>query len=130
MDTIENKNNKMISKNILIVDDVYINRILLKEILKKIGDFNIIESHNGKDAIEKLNNDIDLILMDIMMSVMGGIESTIYIRNKLNLTVPIIAVTAYNDYDRELNKNNGFNEIVIKPVDFNDFSILIKKYLQ
>lgn len=129
MNKIKNNHNKMTSKNILIVDDVYINRILIMEILKKIGDFNFVESHNGKDAIEKLNSDIDLILMDIMMPIMGGIESTEYIRNKLKLTIPIIAVTAYNDYEKEINKNNNFNEIIIKPVDFNTFSELIKKYL-
>jgi len=67
--------------------------------------------------------------MDIMMPIMGGIESTQYIRNTLKLNVPIIAVTAYHDYDNEINKTNVFNEIITKPISFDDFSEIIKKYL-
>lgn len=117
----------MYPKNILIVDDNNINRFLIKEILKKIDNFNFIESHNGKDAIDKLTNDIDLILMDIMMPVMGGVEATKYIRNNLKSNIPIIAITAHDDND--LNIENIFNKVILKPVNINILSDIVQNYL-
>ena len=104
---------------ILIVDDIFINRLLLKEIVKKFCKSSF-EAQNGKEAIEILaREEINVILMDIEMPVMNGLETTKYIREKFaypkNCT-PIIALTAYNastffaDF-----KDAGFNELLTKP---------------
>jgi two-component system, response regulator, stage 0 sporulation protein F len=105
--------------NILIVDDIFVNRLLIKETLKKIKS-KCYEAENGKQAIEILiNNDINIILMDIEMPVMNGLETTKYIRENLRSpknSIPIIALTAhnpftfFNDY-----KDVGFNQLMTKP---------------
>jgi len=115
--------------NILVVDDVLINRILIKELLKENKNINIIESDNGKDAIDKfMNNDIHLTLMDIQMPFMNGIEATSYIRKYLKSNKPIIAVTAYG---REiLNGNNDFDDIILKPCTQKIITDIVEKYLK
>lgn len=104
---------------ILIVDDIFVNRLLLKEIVKKFC-IKCLEAQNGKEAIEILNReDLDVILMDIEMPVMNGLETTKYIREKIlspKKHIPIIALTAHNpatffdDY-----KDVGFNQLLTKP---------------
>ncbi len=87
-----------LDRNILIVDDIWLNRQLLIKLLRNKG-FNIIEAENGREAIEKLiNNDIDCILIDIEMPVMNGIETAEFIRNQLpfpKCKTKLIAVTAH-----------------------------------
>ncbi len=104
---------------ILIVDDIFVNRLLIKEIVKKM-DAVCFEAENGKIAIDILINEaIDLVLMDIEMPVMNGLETTKFIREKAPLSkrnVPVIALTAHNpmsffdDY-----KDVGFNQLMTKP---------------
>ncbi len=102
---------------ILIVDDIFVNRLLIREIVKKIGAL-CKEAENGKQAIDLLNNEnFDVILMDIEMPVMNGLETTKFIRAKLpkhkSLT-PIVALTAhdpmtfFNDY-----KDVGFDQLMV-----------------
>lgn len=106
-------------KKILIVDDIFVNRLLLKEIIKKI-EHESVEAQNGKEAIEILQKqNIDLILMDIEMPVMNGIETTKYIRERMPVPkrdVPIIAITAHNpnDFFEEFS-TVGFNQLMTKP---------------
>jgi CheY-like chemotaxis protein len=104
---------------ILIVDDIFINRVLLKEIIKKFSKF-CFEAQNGKEAIEILHReDLDVILMDIEMPVMNGVETTKYIREKFSYpkkSIPIIALTAYNPDVFFTDYNDvGFNQLITKP---------------
>lgn len=106
----------------LVVDDIIMNRILLKEIIADYAE-NIIEACNGKEALEKLeNNKIDVVLMDIEMPVMNGVETIRYIRGQLdypNNKVIIIALTAHNPHNFFTDYNNaGFNELLTKPYSF------------
>ena len=104
---------------ILIVDDIFINRMLLKEVIKNFSKF-CFEAQNGKEAIEILQREeLDVILMDIEMPVMNGVETTKYIREKFNYpkkNIPIIALTAYNP-DIFFNDYStiGFNQLITKP---------------
>ncbi len=67
----------------LIVDDIFTNRLLLAEILRNL-EIEFDEVEDGKQAIEAIKNtDYDLVLMDIEMPVMNGLETTIYIRKNL-----------------------------------------------
>jgi len=108
--------------NFLIVDDIFMNRLLLKEIIREIS-CSIKEAENGKEAIEIIKNeDIDIILMDIEMPVMNGIETTKYIRSEMSFPknkLPIIALTAHNPNDFFENYNNaGFDHLLTKPYSF------------
>ena len=105
--------------NILIVDDILVNRLLLKEIIEEFAN-EIKEAENGKKAIEILQSgNIDLVLMDIEMPVMNGLETARHIRNELKPPlnkVPIIALTAYNpsDFFEDLN-DTCFDNLLTKP---------------
>jgi len=104
---------------ILIVDDIFINRMLLKEVIKRFSKC-YFEAQNGKEAIEILQReDLDVILMDIEMPVMNGVETTRYIREKFSYpkkNIPIIALTAYNPdiFFKDYN-DIGFNQLITKP---------------
>ena len=105
---------------LLIVDDNPINQKFLYYSLKKY--YEIETADNGLEAVEKLEkNNFDLVLMDLSMPVMDGVEATVLIRrseNKMNKHIPIIFVTT-NDYEHERMRcmNNGGNDYLIKPVD-------------
>lgn len=104
---------------ILIVDDIFVNRLLIKEIVKKISA-QCYEAENGQQAIDLFNsNEIDLILMDIEMPVMNGLETTKYIREKFpepKNKIPIIALTAHNPLTFFNDFTDvGFNQLMTKP---------------
>ncbi len=106
----------------LIVDDIFMNRLLLKEIVKGLCPI-IFEADNGKTAIELLQTKkIDLVFMDIEMPIMNGLETTKYIRNRLPYPLnelPVIAITAYNPEDFfDDYKNAGFSQLLTKPYSF------------
>ena len=108
--------------NILIVDDILLNRIILKELLIGIAD-KTYEAKNGLEAIEILKiKEIDVVLMDIEMPVMNGLETTKYIRNELTApknNLPVIALTAHNPNDFfEDFSVVGFNYLLTKPYSF------------
>jgi CheY-like chemotaxis protein len=114
----------------LIVDDIIMNRILLKEIISDHAG-NIIEACNGKEALEILeDNDIDVVLMDIEMPVMNGVETTRHIRNKFDFPkskVIVIALTAHNPDDFFDDYNNaGFNELLTKPYSFEKITNILE----
>ena len=80
--------------SILIVDDNPVNMLMITSVLKK-WNCQIAEANNGIVAINLLkSNNYDLILMDLQMPKMGGLEATIIIRKKMNIKTPIIALTA------------------------------------
>jgi len=126
---IEKKNNQ----TILIAEDEKINILYLKELLKHFYEDipNILIAKNGKEAIKLFReHDINLILMDIKMPVMGGLEASRIIRT-FNPNVPIIAQTAYSTYaDKKLALDNGCDDFISKPINKDDFINIITKYLK
>ena len=104
---------------ILAVDDDLINLKLLKSMLMKHDNvIEVIEAKNGSDAIDKMQsrNDIDLVLLDIIMPIMGGIEVLKIVRADDNLKqVPIIVLTT-----DETKKGDalefGANGFLMKPI--------------
>ncbi len=65
---------------ILIVDDIFTNRLLLSELIKTL-DHESLQAENGQEAIDHLKNEeVDLVLMDIEMPVMNGLETCEFIR--------------------------------------------------
>ncbi|WP_298525252.1 response regulator [uncultured Christiangramia sp.] len=122
-------NDIMKDKNILIVEDNKINQMITRKILEKNKVICDV-ADNGTIAIEKVqNNEFDLILMDIHMPGISGIEATIEIR-KFNPDIPIIALTAVT-LDDNLDEfyMNGFNDIIPKPYKTEEFFHKINKYL-
>lgn len=126
------------ASSILIAEDMYINRQVLTKFLKNIGYTNIVESVNGKECIEliyKSNRDFDIILLDIRMPIMNGIEvleklTAFYNeRNNKNRQKPyVIAVTAYGQDDKEKYIEMGFDDYIPKPIDIKELENCLEKY--
>lgn len=108
--------------NILLVEDNKANQFVIRGLLKKYN-FQIDISNNGLEALNALEeNKYDIVLMDIQMPVMDGIEATKQIRDglkgKTSPQVPIIAITAHaRDEDHERGIKAGMNDYVTKPVN-------------
>ena len=112
-------------KCVLIVDDNDFNRELVKDILED-EDITVYEAEDGSSAIELLESeqadDIDVVLMDMRMPGMDGIEITKIIRTKNGkcTEVPIIAMTADGfETDIGMLQKAGMNGLISKPVDVN-----------
>jgi CheY-like chemotaxis protein len=105
------------SKKILIVDDDATNRKLLATILKK-SDYEIIEAENGVDALNKLTPDINVVLLDLVMPLMGGLEFLEILPSKKPecMNVPVLVLTT-DDSKRLEALNKGAKEILIKPIN-------------
>lgn len=103
---------------VLVVEDFKLNQLLMRIILDNFK-FKHDIANNGKIAIEKLQtNSYDIILMDLQMPIMNGFETTKYIRNEMNLQIPIIALTAdVITVDLEKCKSIGMNDYITKPLD-------------
>ena len=104
---------------VLAVDDDKINRMLLKSMLKKSGIVKeIVEAENGSDAIDALKSrdDIDLVLLDIIMPIMSGLEMLQVAREDSNLRqVPIIMLTTDETKKGEA-LELGANDFLMKPI--------------
>ncbi len=117
------------TKTLLVAEDEDFNFMLIEELLSD-SNMNILRAENGLEAINlfKSNPQIELILMDIKMPVMNGIEATKEIR-KLAPNLPIIAQTAYSTaVDIQLIKEAGCNDILIKPFNRKDLMAKINEY--
>jgi len=119
-------------KKILIAEDEILNLKFLESFLNKMGA-EILMANNGKQAVElyKQNKDIQLILMDIKMPEIDGIEATRQIRQlDKEKEVVIIAQTAYAmAYQKEKILNSGFDDYIEKPINVKKMTELIEKNL-
>ena len=116
------------NKTILIAEDEFINFYYLEELLR-FSNAKIIHAINGIEAVEiALDPTLkpDMILMDIKMPEMNGIEATKKIREK-NPSIPIIAQTAYSlENDRQTAIDAGCNDFIAKPVSYEVFFTILK----
>ena len=118
--------------NVLAVDDDIINLKLLKSMLKKTEMVaEVVEAGNGSDAIDvlKSRDDIDLILLDIIMPIMNGIEMLKAVRADENLNqVPIIILTTDETKKGEA-LELGANGFLMKPIRAADLQQKIRSVL-
>jgi len=122
------------SLRVLLVDDQDINLRLAKRVLQKAG-IAICEAQNGREALEKWDEgEFDLILMDIEMPVMSGIEATLAIRKQEKISgehTPIIAVTAHTPHEMQKQmKSHGFDGYLAKPFGINELFEEMKRHLR
>ena len=114
---------------ILLAEDNIINQKLAIRILNKLGYHTIDVALNGLEAIEKLKSQFyEVILMDMQMPEMDGLEATRKIRKELSQQPVIIAVTANAmQSDRELCFEAGMNEFVTKPIKLDALMAALEK---
>lgn len=123
-------------KRVLLVEDNEINREIMCELLHMLG-LTVVQAENGKKAVdlfaESTPGSYALVLMDIKMPVMGGLEATKQIR-KLghadSQTIPIVALSA-NAYqeDREKSIQAGMQAHLAKPIEINEIKKVLKEYI-
>lgn len=115
--------------NVLICDDEIDIRSALKIYLEG-EDYNIFEAENGKQALEIVEKeDIQLLLMDIMMPVMDGIEALSKLRETSN--IPVILLTAKSqDADKILGLNAGADDYITKPFNPVEVTARVKSQLR
>ena len=114
---------------ILLVEDNAINQEIVLGLLEESG-INIDIAVNGKEAIDMVDKkEYELILMDLQMPIMGGIEASKILRQN-NKNMPIIALTA-NAMKEDIEKTNevGMNEHLNKPIEVENFYKILLKYI-
>jgi len=118
--------------NVLVVDDDKDTLFTVGEILMNIG-CEVTNANNGAECLSALENDTpDLILLDIMMPIMDGFETIKKIRTNnatKNLIVYAITAQAMLD-DLSIIKNNGFDDLITKPVNASTLSFKIQQAIQ
>ncbi|WP_421918173.1 response regulator [Marinifilum sp.] len=127
-------NTKIENVRVLLVEDQPSNRKTLEVYLKhKVGKVDIAE--NGKQAVEKFSeNEYDIILMDLQMPIMGGIEASLRIKKieqdrKVKRSIPIIAFTAnYYSDDKDISVEIGMDVYLSKPFQCKTIYELIQEY--
>jgi len=119
--------------NVLVVDDNQINRILVNKVLQRWGT-KVDFAENGQQAIDKVesNKNYDVVLMDVHMPVMGGLEATEILRAKTDpyfQQLPIVALTA-SMLSSEVNEmsNAGMNDFILKPFEPKTLYDKLSKY--
>ncbi len=114
-------------QTILVVDDDYAHRLMLKKLLGGWG-YAVLEADDGAVAIEAVRQkSFDLILMDIRMLNVSGIEALEQIRI-INPVVPVIIMTAYASVETAVNAmKKGAYDYLTKPLDFDELKIVIAR---
>ena len=117
------------SAKIIMAEDYPMNRLLAKSLFKK-WDLNYKIVNNGIELVKQLEkNSYDVILSDIEMPEMGGLEAAQEIRKK-GISTPIIAITAHSNKEEELLcKNAGMNGFLTKPFEENDLKKKLAEFL-
>jgi signal transduction histidine kinase/response regulator of citrate/malate metabolism len=116
---------------ILLTEDDFLNRELAKTALQTAGA-SVIIAENGQQAIEKLLlENPDALLMDIQMPVMNGRQATLFIRENISDTIPIIGITAnlMNDAKSDC-LAAGMHEVILKPFDLKSLTNLLLPLLK
>ncbi|MDC2889974.1 response regulator [Psychrosphaera sp. G1-22] len=116
----------------LVAEDNDINAHVAEQYLKSMG-YKVSRVRDGQQAIDLCsdpNNQYDAILMDINMPKVDGYEATKVLREKLRLTIPIIALTA-NAFEEDIKKSLaiGMNKHLVKPFDKEDLQLVLRSLL-
>ena len=119
------------TKRILVVDDNEDNRQILIDLLSTAG-YEVIEARTGFDAVTTAEREVpDLVLMDIQLPGMNGIEALGVLRaDPATAKIPVIAVTAsVMQQDRKLITEAGFDAYIGKPINLKEFLATVRKCL-
>ncbi|HEX2911268.1 MAG TPA: response regulator transcription factor [Chloroflexia bacterium] len=117
------------SQTVLIVDDEQKLVDLVKAIMEKEG-YNVIEAHNGREAVEKVRDDLpDVVLLDVMMPEMDGFEALREIRAASNVPVIMLTVQA-TENDKVRGLEIGADDYVAKPFDHRELLSRVKANLR
>ncbi|QXE21181.1 MULTISPECIES: response regulator transcription factor [Clostridium] len=115
-------------KNILIADDNEEIREIVR-ILLESEEYNVIEAADGEDAVIKVDESIDLIILDIMMPIKSGFKACVEIRKKTS--APILFLTAKTqDSDKCMGFSSGCDDYLSKPFSYTELVSRVKALLR
>ena len=126
---------------LLLVDDNELNRIVAVDLLAGVAGARVVEAHTGREALQRLGvgmdgaspsaASFDLVLMDVQMPEMDGLEATRRIRAEPALAgLPVLGMTAHAlARDRAQCMGAGMNEVVVKPFEPNELFAAIARWL-
>ncbi len=117
-------------KTILIAEDYDDTRSFMRFLLEDFG-YQVLEASNGEEAVEEVKHRFpDLILMDMAMPIMDGLEATQIIRKfDGGARLPIIAVTAYGKSYYRQAMEAGCDDLINKPLDIKLLQPILNQYL-
>jgi cyclic di-GMP phosphodiesterase len=118
-------------RRILIVDDIEQNRMLLGLMVQSLGH-QVVEAASGAEALKKLHDGIDLVLLDVMMPGLDGFEVVRQIRSRREASdVPVIMVTALDSREASLRSLEvGASDFIAKPVDNTELRLRLRSQLR
>ena len=124
------KGDKIVKQQKILISDDERDLVLMLKLRFEIEGFKVIEAYDGEETLSQVHKEKpDLILLDGMMPKINGFEVCRQIKEK-NKQIPIIMFTAKGqEEDKEMGKRVGADDYVIKPFEFNDLIMLIKKHL-
>lgn len=115
-------------KNILIADDNEEIREIVRVLLESEG-YNVIEAADGEDAVIKVDENVDLIILDIMMPIKSGFKACVEIREKTS--APILFLTAKTqDSDKCMGFSSGCDDYLLKPFSYTELVSRVKALLR
>jgi two-component system cell cycle response regulator DivK len=118
-------------KTVLIVEDNELNMKLFEDLLEAHG-YQTLQTSDGHKVVDMARNDKpDLILMDIQLPEISGLEVTALLKKEDDLkSIPVVAVTAFAmKGDEEKIREGGCEDYIAKPISVTEFMDVIKKYL-
>ncbi|MGD1703426.1 ATP-binding protein [Dapis sp. BLCC M229] len=121
-----------VARHLLVVDDRWENRSVLVELLEPLG-FKVTEAENGQEALDRLRQQkFDLMITDIHMPIMTGLEMLKHLRNDEHLknTIAIVSSASVSDMDRQKSLDAGGDDFLSKPVNAEELFTLLFEYLQ
>lgn len=116
---------------ILVVDDIDDNLVLLQTVLESEG-YIVETAQSGKAALDKLEQvNPDILLLDIMMPGLNGYEVTRQVRQHEKFaSMPIVLLTAHDEFFQKPYREVGANDLIRKPIDFDELLDKVANYTQ
>lgn len=118
-------------KTVLIVEDNELNMKLFEDLLEAHG-YNTTQTNDGRKVLDMVRKDRpDLIIMDIQLPEISGLEVTAMLKKEKDLKdIPVIAVTAFAmKGDEEKIRQGGCEDYIAKPISVTEFITVVRKYV-
>jgi len=117
---------------VLAVDDLELNLRIMRDVLKDLGDIEIIEARNGKEALTCLAQrvDVDIVLLDLEMPVMNGFETLRHLKvHEKFRDIPVIVVTSERSEVKKI-LEMGANDFMAKPYDPGELKLRVLNHVR
>jgi putative two-component system response regulator len=117
---------------VLAVDDLELNLRIIRDVLKDLGDIEILEARNGKEALNCLAQraDVDIVLLDLEMPVMNGFETLRHLKlHEKFRDIPVIVVTSERAEVKKI-LEMGANDFMAKPFDPGELKLRVMNHVR